>query len=59
MNYGWDIDLAYEMCHKQHHLVMPKENCIWLQPTLDEVVLPKHVTDEVMNQMFIMHSQIV
>ena len=38
---------------------MPKKNSIWLPPTLEEVVLPSHVTNEVMNQMFIMHSPTV
>ena len=59
MNYGWDIALACEMCHKQNRLIMPKRNCIWLPPVVEEVVLPSHVTNEVMNQMFIMHSPMV
>ena len=56
MNFGWDIDLACKMCHKQHRLVMPKKNCIWLLSALDEAVLPKHITNEVLNQMFTMNS---
>ena len=51
--------MACEMCHKQYRVIMPKKNCIWLPPALEEVVLPSHVTDEVMNQMFIMHSHVV
>ena len=59
MNSRWDTNLACEMCHKQHRILLSKKFHIWLQLTLDEAVLPKHVTDEVMNQMFIMHSHTV
>ena len=59
MNSGWDIDLVCETCHMQHRLVMPKKNRIWLQSALDEVVLPRHIMDEVLNQMFIMNSHSV
>ena len=59
MNLGWDTDLVCETCHMQHRLVMPKNFKIWLQPALDEVVLPRHITDEVLNQMFVMNSHSV
>ena len=51
--------MAYELCHKKHRVFMPKKFHIWLPLALEEVVLPSHVTDEVMNQMFIMHSHTV
>lgn len=59
MNRGWDITLAYEMCHKQHRAMMPTKNCIWLPLALEEIVLPSNITDEVMDQMFIIHSPTV
>ena len=59
MNCGWDIALAYEIYHKKNRAIMPKKNHIWLPLALEEDVLPSHVTDEVMNQMFIMHSHTV
>ena len=59
MNLGWDIDLTCKTCHLQHRLVLPKFFWIWLKPTLDEAVLPKHITDEVLSQMFIINSSLV
>ena len=59
MNSGWDTDLVCDTCHMQHRLVMPKKIWIWLQPTLDEAVLPKNIMDEVLSQMFIINSSLV
>ena len=59
MNSGWDSNLNCETCHLQHRIVMPKNFQIWIQPALDEDVLPKPITDEVICQMFIINSNLV
>ena len=38
---------------------MPKNFRIWIQSALDEAVLPKPITDEVIHQMFIINSNLV
>ena len=56
MNYGWDIAQACHLCYKRHHAIMPKNYRICLPSILEEKVLPTTITDEVMDQMFLIYS---
>ena len=53
-----DVSTSCELCHKQHHVVLPKNFCIWIPLRLDENVLPYNVDDVVLDLMFIVHSPI-
>ena len=44
------------MCHKWHYAIMPKNYRIFLPSILGEKVFPTTVTDEVMDQMFLIYS---
>ena len=56
MNCRWDIALVCEMCHKQHYAIMPKNFFIFLPLALEENVLLNIITDEVLDQMFLIYS---
>ena len=56
MQRGWDIAAACDLCHKQHHGIMPKNFCICRSPSLKEGVLPSDLSNAVLNIMFIVHS---
>ena len=53
---GLDTSASYELCHKQHWVMLPKNFRIWIPLRLDEGVFPADVSDVVLDLMFIVHS---